>query len=238
MAFTIERKTQTEHVHRKDNGGQCQCEIALHGRYLDLIATARQAAPQPAATIEPNSATIFAVVGREKSAAKAEIIPAIIPSTAAMMFHVLRLTKYDLPRLGALAVTSYCLGRAPSKECGRCLLTKFGLAQFFTASLFWRFGEQWHLAVNLFDPRRRIRLRLAIRDQFTRPDMTHFLATHFSQQSRQPFVKTGGFTLAPQTMGFGGTHRRGCRTGGPSEERIRLRSDQESIQLRQLTFYG
>ena len=42
------------------------------------------------------------------------------------------------------------LARAPSKECGRCLLTKFGLAQF-TARLFWRFGEQWHLAVNIFD---------------------------------------------------------------------------------------
>jgi hypothetical protein len=42
------------------------------------------------------------------------------------------------------------LARAPSKECGRCLLMKFGLAQFFTARLFWRFGEQWHLAVNIF----------------------------------------------------------------------------------------
>src|SRR5215469_8071777 len=42
------------------------------------------------------------------------------------------------------------LARAPSKECGRCLLTKFGLAQF-TSGLFWRLGEQWHLAVNIFD---------------------------------------------------------------------------------------
>ena len=107
VAVTIERKTQAEHVHREDDGGQCQCEIALHDRYFDLIATASQAAPQPAATIEPNSATIFAVVGREISAAKTEIIPAIIPSTAAMMFHVLPLTKYDLPRLGTLAFTSY-----------------------------------------------------------------------------------------------------------------------------------
>jgi hypothetical protein len=106
VAVTIERKTQTEHVHREDDGGHCQCEIALHDRYLDLIATASQAAPQPAATIEPNSATIFAV-GREISAAKAEIIPAIIPSTEAMMFHDLPLTKYDLPRLGTLAFTSY-----------------------------------------------------------------------------------------------------------------------------------
>jgi hypothetical protein len=104
VAFTIERKTQTEHVHREDDGSQCQCEIALHDRYFDLIATASQAAPQPAATIEPNSATIFAAVGREISAAKAEIIPATIPSSAAMMFHVLPLTKYDLPRL---AFTSY-----------------------------------------------------------------------------------------------------------------------------------
>jgi len=42
------------------------------------------------------------------------------------------------------------LARAPSKECGRCLLTKFGLAQF-TAWLFWRLGNQWHLAFNIFD---------------------------------------------------------------------------------------
>ena len=42
------------------------------------------------------------------------------------------------------------MARAPSKECGRCLLTKLGLAQF-TAGLFWRLGEQWHPAVNIFD---------------------------------------------------------------------------------------
>ena len=115
--------------------------MALHDRYLDLIATASQAAPQPAATIEPNSATIFAVVGREISAAKAEIIPAIIPSTAAMMFHVLPLTKYRPPPAGHPSfyklLVSGSLARAPSKECGRCLLTKFGFAQF-TARLFWR----------------------------------------------------------------------------------------------------
>jgi hypothetical protein len=98
VAVTIERKTQTEHVHREDDGGQCQCEIALNDRYFDLIAAASQAAPQPAPTVEPNSATIFAVVGREISAAPAEIIPAIIPSTAAMMFHVLPLTRRRYPR--------------------------------------------------------------------------------------------------------------------------------------------
>jgi hypothetical protein len=127
VAVTIERKTQTEHVHREDDGGQCQCEIALHARYFDLIATASQAAPQPAATIEPNSATISAVVGREISAAKAEIIPAIIPSTAAMMFHILPLTKYDLSPAGFYKLLVFgSLTRAPSKECGRCLLTKLG----------------------------------------------------------------------------------------------------------------
>jgi len=41
------------------------------------------------------------------------------------------------------------LARAPSKKCGRCLLTKFGLAQF-TARLFWRFGDQW-LVFTIFD---------------------------------------------------------------------------------------
>src|SRR5262245_56602932 len=43
-----------------------------------------------------------------------------------------------------------CLTLAPSKECGRCSLAKLGLARF-TARLFWRLGEQWHLAVDIFD---------------------------------------------------------------------------------------
>jgi hypothetical protein len=30
------------------------------------------------------------------------------------------------------------------------LFTKFGLAQF-TATLFWRFGDAWHRAPNIFD---------------------------------------------------------------------------------------
>src|SRR5262245_5151640 len=34
-------------------------------------------------------------------------------------------------------------------------------------------------------PRRRIRLRCFIRDQFVRPDITHFLATRATQQSRR-----------------------------------------------------
>src|SRR6516225_7192303 len=50
-------------------------------------------------------------------------------------------------------------------------------------------------------PRRRIRLRLAMRDQFTRPDITHFLATRalYSKAAGET-TKTGGFALAPQTM--------------------------------------
>src|SRR5215470_7436853 len=43
-----------------------------------------------------------------------------------------------------------CLARAPSKECGRCSLTKFALAQF-AARLFWRLGNHRHLAFNIFD---------------------------------------------------------------------------------------
>jgi hypothetical protein len=42
------------------------------------------------------------------------------------------------------------LARAPSKECGRCLLTKFGLAQF-TVWLFWRLDGDWCRALNIFD---------------------------------------------------------------------------------------
>jgi len=42
------------------------------------------------------------------------------------------------------------LARTPSKECGRCLLTKFALTQF-TGRLFWRLGNYRHLAFNIFD---------------------------------------------------------------------------------------
>jgi hypothetical protein len=42
------------------------------------------------------------------------------------------------------------LARAPSEECCRCLLTKFGLAQF-AARLFWRLVNEWCLAFNIFD---------------------------------------------------------------------------------------
>jgi len=31
-AVMIERKTQTEHVHREDDPSQCKCEITLHDR--------------------------------------------------------------------------------------------------------------------------------------------------------------------------------------------------------------
>ena len=47
------------------------------------------------------------------------------------------------PLLGTLVLGR--LTRAPSKECGRCLLTKPGLAQF-TARLFWRFDDDWYRA--------------------------------------------------------------------------------------------
>ena len=42
------------------------------------------------------------------------------------------------------------LARAPSEKCGRCLLTKLGLAQF-TARLFGRLADDWHRASNIFD---------------------------------------------------------------------------------------
>ena len=48
------------------------------------------------------------------------------------------------------ALLVFGLARASSKECRRCLLTKFALAQF-TGRLFWRLGNQRHLAFNIFD---------------------------------------------------------------------------------------
>jgi len=58
---------------------------------------------------------------------------------------------FTSPFRGSGSLVFGSLARTPSQECGRCLLTKFGLAQFFTTRLFWRFGEHWHLAVNIFD---------------------------------------------------------------------------------------
>jgi hypothetical protein len=50
-------------------------------------------------------------------------------------------------------------------------------------------------------PRRRIRLRCFIRDQFVRPDITHFLATRalHSKAAGENSGKAGGFALAPRT---------------------------------------
>jgi hypothetical protein len=67
-----------------------------------------------------------------------------------------RQTAPSFPSL--LRLHSFCgrllvfgsLARAPSDECGRCLRTKLGFTHF-AARLFWRLGEQWHLAVNVFD---------------------------------------------------------------------------------------
>ncbi len=86
-------------------------------------------------------------------------------------------------------------GSAPSKECGRCLLTKFGLAQF-TVRLFWRFDDQWHLAFNIFDalpPH-------TLAGGYMRPIHAPHTALHpqCSQQSRREMQETGGFALAPQ----------------------------------------
>src|SRR6516162_859370 len=65
-----------------------------------------------------------------------------------------------------------CLARAPRKECGRCLLTKLGLAQF-TARLFWRFTGDWWLVFTIFDalsPH-------AVAARYTRPIRTHHNST-------------------------------------------------------------
>jgi hypothetical protein len=51
----------------------------------------------------------------------------------------------------ALLLAFGCLTLAPSDECGRCLLTKLGLAQFTARLGFWRLGYERHLAFNIFD---------------------------------------------------------------------------------------
>src|SRR5215831_8294632 len=88
-------------------------------------------------------------------------LPGVIEGRDVRFWHKADIVKsHNAPT----ATCRGCLARAPSKECGRCLLTKLGLAQF-TARLFWRFTGDWWL---VFTPCRRMRLRLAIRDQFAR----------------------------------------------------------------------
>ena len=73
-------------------------------------------------------------------------------------------------------------------------------------------------------PCRRIRLRLARRDQFTRPDITHFLATRalHSKAAGENNGKAGGFALAPQTMFL-----RQCRRFGNTVGAVEPESRQE-----------
>ena len=90
------------------------------------------------------------------------------------------------------------LAFAPSEECGRCLLTKLGLAQF-TARLFWRFDDDWYRAVNIFDavpPH-------TLAGGYTRPIHTPHKALPLNTRVHSKAAgeeETDGFALAPQTM--------------------------------------
>src|SRR5215469_6606678 len=91
------------------------------------------------------------------------------------------------------------LARAPSKECGRCLLTKLGLAQF-ASGLFWRFGEQRHLAVNIFDALspHTVAARYTRPIHTTRHNALSRNTLHSKAASQCP--KTGGFALVSRTI--------------------------------------
>src|SRR5262249_14742562 len=88
------------------------------------------------------------------------------------------------------------LTRAPSKECGRRLLTKLGLAQF-TARPFWRLANDWRLAFNIFDN------LLPYTAGPTRPPHTHHNAPLNTQHVHSKAAgeatrKPGGSAVAPQ----------------------------------------
>ena len=80
------------------------------------------------------------------------------------------------------------LARAPSKECGRCLLTKFALAQF-TARLFWRLGNQWRFAFNIFDAV----TTHTVAGRYTRPIHTPHKALPLNTVR---YIFPGGFAVA------------------------------------------
>src|SRR5215831_7391666 len=79
--------------------------------------------------------------------------PAQFPSIAVpspAQFRSIAFPRSPRAKIHAELLAFGCLARTPSQECGRCLLTKFALAQF-TARLFWRLGNHRHLAFNIFD---------------------------------------------------------------------------------------
>ena len=117
---------------------------------------------------------------------------------------------------GALLLVFEGLTRAPSKECGRCLLTKFGLAQFTARLGFWKLGYERHLAFNIFDavpPH-------PVAGGYTRPIHTPHKALPLNTRVHS---KAAGeeenrrlCLSAPNDAGGfpNNRHRRGCRTGG------------------------
>src|SRR6516165_1761908 len=92
------------------------------------------------------------------------------------------------------------LALAPSKECGRCSLAKLGLAQF-TAGPFWGFGEQWHLAVDIFDalPPHTVAASY-MRPIHTRHNVFTLNMRAYSKAAGK-MSKTGGLAVAPQWRG-------------------------------------
>src|SRR5215472_13015349 len=84
-------------------------------------------------------------------------------------------------------LVSRSLTRPPSKECGRCLLTKFALAQFTGRLGFWRLRYERHLAFNIFDavsPH-------TVAGRYTRPIHT----------SHKTFPLTCSYTAMPHGVG-------------------------------------
>jgi len=120
-----------------------------------------------------------------------------------------------------------CLARAPSKECGRCLLTKLGLAQF-TARLFWRFTGDWWLVFTIFDalsPH-------AVAARYTRPIRTHHNSTplNISKAAGKMSKNRRLRRSAPN-----GPCRWGCRTDNAGA--VLPRSDPASIHPRIAAWY-
>ena len=115
----------------------------------------------------------------------------------------------------------------PSKECGRCLLTKLGLAQF-TARLFWRFAGDWWLVFTIFDalsPH-------AVAARYTRPIRTHHNSTplNISKAAGKMSKNRRLRRSAPN-----GPCRWGCRTDNAGA--VLPRSDPASIHPRIAAWY-
>ena len=119
--------------------------------------------------------------------------------------------RIAMPLVSCLLLGFGSLTRAPSNECGRCLLSKLGLAQF-TARRFWGLDD-WCRAFNIFDalPPHTFAASYA-RPIRNTPHNALTLNMHYTAKPPGNVSENRRLCLsAPNDAASPGSHRRGCR---------------------------